>query len=140
MLGRRFRIPHRVPSDKGLVRKHTCLMDLLEMLKIFLYRCFRCHIKPIFHFYHGITFIRSQIKMKSTFETCAKNLDLFVMKYFLFDIFISIIFIIFFFFQQANIKIFVLTGDKQGTYYCICLLYTSPSPRDKRQSRMPSSA
>ena len=24
-------------------------------------------------------------------------------------------------------------------YYC-CLLYTSPSPRDKRQSRMPSSA
>ena len=25
-------------------------------------------------------------------------------------------------------------------YYYICLLYTSPSPRDKRQSRMPSSA
>ena len=24
--------------------------------------------------------------------------------------------------------------------YVICLLYTSPSPRDKRQSRMPSSA
>ena len=24
--------------------------------------------------------------------------------------------------------------------FCICLLYTSPSPRDKRQSRMPSSA
>ena len=24
--------------------------------------------------------------------------------------------------------------------YIICLLYTSPSPRDKRQSRMPSSA
>ena len=23
---------------------------------------------------------------------------------------------------------------------CRCLLYTSPSPRDKRQSRMPSSA
>ena len=23
---------------------------------------------------------------------------------------------------------------------CACLLYTSPSPRDKRQSRMPSSA
>ena len=23
---------------------------------------------------------------------------------------------------------------------CVCLLYTSPSPRDKRQSRMPSSA
>ena len=28
------------------------------------------------------------------------------------------------------------TGDHQW----ICLLYTSPSPRDKRQSRMPSSA
>ena len=24
--------------------------------------------------------------------------------------------------------------------YAVCLLYTSPSPRDKRQSRMPSSA
>ena len=24
--------------------------------------------------------------------------------------------------------------------WCACLLYTSPSPRDKRQSRMPSSA
>ena len=27
-----------------------------------------------------------------------------------------------------------------GVNYKICLLYTSPSPRDKRQSRMPSSA
>ena len=26
------------------------------------------------------------------------------------------------------------------TLYILCLLYTSPSPRDKRQSRMPSSA
>ena len=25
-------------------------------------------------------------------------------------------------------------------HYKLCLLYTSPSPRDKRQSRMPSSA
>ena len=25
-------------------------------------------------------------------------------------------------------------------YFSTCLLYTSPSPRDKRQSRMPSSA
>ena len=30
-------------------------------------------------------------------------------------------------------------GDCLGTYQT-CLLYTSPSPRDKRQSRMPSSA
>ena len=28
---------------------------------------------------------------------------------------------------------------KQGRYY-ICLLYTSPSPRDRQKSRMPSSA
>ena len=28
--------------------------------------------------------------------------------------------------------------DENGQYFC--LLYTSPSPRDKRQSRMPSSA
>ena len=27
-----------------------------------------------------------------------------------------------------------------GAYLVTCLLYTSPSPRDKRQSRMPSSA
>ena len=39
-------------------------------------------------------------------------------------------------------------GSTFGRFYCffkvgvggICLLYTSPSPRDKRQSRMPSSA
>ena len=32
-------------------------------------------------------------------------------------------------------------GDKAKTDVdMICLLYTSPSPRDKRQSRMPSSA
>ena len=29
---------------------------------------------------------------------------------------------------------------KSATTYNTCLLYTSPSPRDKRQSRMPSSA
>ena len=32
-----------------------------------------------------------------------------------------------------------LLGANSGNYG-ICLLYTSPSPRDKRQSRMPSSA
>ena len=30
--------------------------------------------------------------------------------------------------------------DLNGRGWNICLLYTSPSPRDKRQSRMPSSA
>ena len=32
------------------------------------------------------------------------------------------------------------TQEKQGLKAYLCLLYTSPSPRDKRQSRMPSSA
>ena len=34
-------------------------------------------------------------------------------------------------------------GRKKGTakaYRCTCLLYTSPSPRDRQKSRMPSSA
>ena len=31
-------------------------------------------------------------------------------------------------------------SDKTGADMNACLLYTSPSPRDKRQSRMPSSA
>ena len=31
-------------------------------------------------------------------------------------------------------------GNIVGSNICNCLLYTSPSPRDKRQSRMPSSA
>ena len=35
----------------------------------------------------------------------------------------------------ANIEI-----DGSGNLVYTCLLYTSPSPRDKRQSRMPSSA
>ena len=32
--------------------------------------------------------------------------------------------------------------ENEGDIVCLlgCLLYTSPSPRDKRQSRMPSSA
>ena len=30
--------------------------------------------------------------------------------------------------------------SENETHVHICLLYTSPSPRDKRQSRMPSSA
>ena len=44
----------------------------------------------------------------------------------------------------------VVIGGGPGGYVCAirlsqlglktCLLYTSPSPRDKRQSRMPSSA
>ena len=37
---------------------------------------------------------------------------------------------------------FLITQETQENFeiVCTCLLYTSPSPRDKRQSRMPSSA
>ena len=34
----------------------------------------------------------------------------------------------------------VMTGIDKAPEVRTCLLYTSPSPRDKRQSRMPSSA
>ena len=36
----------------------------------------------------------------------------------------------------SNVPLVVITSDRPWD----CLLYTSPSPRDKRQSRMPSSA
>ena len=43
--------------------------------------------------------------------------------------------------QAWNTKATILAVRKDGRSYVIsCLLYTSPSPRDKRQSRMPSSA
>ena len=44
---------------------------------------------------------------------------------------------------EATLTIFDLSGQlvwTQTKNYDTCLLYTSPSPRDKRQSRMPSSA
>ena len=34
----------------------------------------------------------------------------------------------------------IIASDVETAWPKICLLYTSPSPRDKRQSRMPSSA
>ena len=34
----------------------------------------------------------------------------------------------------------LLSGQPVGTHIYVCLLYTSPSPRDMRRSRMPSSA
>ena len=45
---------------------------------------------------------------------------------------------------QKNKNIIIRNPDftvaAEKTIYSVCLLYTSPSPRDKRQSRMPSSA
>ena len=43
------------------------------------------------------------------------------------------------FMRMSNV-IMPATMDGQTVDIKICLLYTSPSPRDKRQSRMPSSA
>ena len=37
-------------------------------------------------------------------------------------------------------EIFVFGSNAQGMHLGGCLLYTSPSPRDKSRSRMPSSA
>ena len=34
----------------------------------------------------------------------------------------------------------IVNGDMDTLKFCLCLLYTSPSPRDLSTSRMPSSA
>ena len=42
---------------------------------------------------------------------------------------------------QADVEVIVEdVNDNCPRFNSTCLLYTSPSPRDKRQSRMPSSA
>ena len=40
---------------------------------------------------------------------------------------------------EKNSQIFEM-GDQPNLIYYFCLLYTSPSPRDRTRSRMPSSA
>ena len=42
--------------------------------------------------------------------------------------------------EAAGVEMIVVHGRTRNQFYTGCLLYTSPSPRDKRQSRMPSSA
>ena len=43
--------------------------------------------------------------------------------------------------KAGTYSLFTIPGEKEWTIILnSCLLYTSPSPRDKRQSRMPSSA
>ena len=41
---------------------------------------------------------------------------------------------------QPKVEPSYIRLDSERVQYWLCLLYTSPSPRDKRQSRMPSSA
>ena len=42
--------------------------------------------------------------------------------------------------DSNRVEIDTLRGFKRGYEYSTCLLYTSPSPRDRTRSRMPSSA
>ena len=44
------------------------------------------------------------------------------------------------YFDQRMIKILLLGAISGFPWVIICLLYTSPSPRDGDESRMPSSA
>ena len=43
---------------------------------------------------------------------------------------------------EMDVRVYPDEGNVNEIEYAVvcCLLYTSPSPRDKRQSRMPSSA
>ena len=43
-------------------------------------------------------------------------------------------------FGEQNVRIYFYDDLVANNWNYYCLLYTSPSPRDKRQSRMPSSA
>ena len=42
--------------------------------------------------------------------------------------------------EIADHEIRLIVGEFYDTRFNICLLYTSPSPRDAHESRMPSSA
>ena len=42
--------------------------------------------------------------------------------------------------EGLNKEILWVSPEETQTEYSICLLYTSPSPRDRQKSRMPSSA
>ena len=44
------------------------------------------------------------------------------------------------YFAIGTLGIALAAGELMGTWEWVCLLYTSPSPRDQRGSRMPSSA
>ena len=43
-------------------------------------------------------------------------------------------------FYASGMGLWILTSPAEVAWYGLCLLYTSPSPRDVEESRMPSSA
>ena len=42
--------------------------------------------------------------------------------------------------RHENLDVSIGTQEQRGLLHSVCLLYTSPSPRDVEESRMPSSA
>ena len=42
--------------------------------------------------------------------------------------------------DELGVDSYVINGSDEGRFLDTCLLYTSPSPRDPKTSRMPSSA
>ena len=70
-------------------------------------------------------------------NNAGQNIDIEIigMNAFTFILIIAVLIQIIFF-----IPSFILKTEKYYDLVGSCLLYTSPSPRDKRQSRMPSSA
>ena len=44
------------------------------------------------------------------------------------------------FVDEKEVEQNLIDGENQDELYSSCLLYTSPSPRDRTRSRMPSSA
>ena len=42
--------------------------------------------------------------------------------------------------NELGADVYVINGSDEGRFLDTCLLYTSPSPRDRQKSRMPSSA
>ena len=51
------------------------------------------------------------------------------------SLFVSLLLVVLFWYYPDDVSF-----DKSSSSYIICLLYTSPSPRDNLPSRMPSSA
>ena len=42
--------------------------------------------------------------------------------------------------RESGLRVAIICKSLFGKAHTVCLLYTSPSPRDRQKSRMPSSA